>query len=64
MHILGLETVYLAQKYIFSVIICLFAYLFCAEYMQMYANIFKCMLYCTSMLPPIRRVALDSCAEN
>ena len=41
MHILGLEIVYMAHRYIFGKLICLFACLFFAAYMQIYANVCK-----------------------
>ena len=38
MHILGLENIYIDHIYMLSVIICLFAYLVDAVYIQIYAN--------------------------
>ena len=44
----------------FSVLICLFSCVVYAAHMQIYANVCKFMLHCTSMLPPMRRVSLNS----
>ena len=43
----------------FYMLICLFSFLLDAVYIQIYANECKFMLYCTSMLPSMKRVALD-----
>ena len=48
----------------FSMFICLFLCILHAAYVQMGANWCKCMLCCTSMLPPMRRVALDSVQQS
>ena len=55
---------YMDHIYIFGVLFYLFACLVDSAYMQIYASKFKCMLHCTSMLPFIRRVALNSVQQN
>ena len=64
MHILGLTNIYIDHIYMFSVFIWLFECLIDAAYVQMYANICKFMLHCTSMPPPTRRVALKSVQQS
>ena len=44
----------------FFMVFCLFAYFLNVAYVQIGVNECKCILCCTSMLPPMRRVALNS----
>ena len=44
----------------FSMVFCLLSCILYATYMQMGANRCKFMFCCTSMLPPMSRVALNS----
>ena len=56
---LGLVTVYIALVYVFSKLICLVECFLIVSYVQVGVNICTCMLYFTSMLPPMRRLALN-----
>ena len=64
MHILGLETVCIALLYVFSMVIFKLKCFFLASYVQLGANIEKFMLYSTSMLLPMKRVAFDSAQQS
>ena len=44
--------------------ICLYLCIFHAAYVKMSANWCKCMLHCTLMLPPTRRVTLNSVQQT
>ena len=52
MHILGLKTIYMAHKYIFCMLIYNFSIFLLAAYLQMCANVCKCMLHSTYNAPP------------
>ena len=48
----------------FSILVCLFTCLVNAAYMQIGANICKCMLYYILMLSPMRKADLDSVQQS
>ena len=56
MYILSLENISIDHLYMFTVFVWLFLCLTDAAYMQIYANEFKCMFCCLSILPSMRRV--------
>ena len=52
--------IYIGPIYMFAMFICVYMCFLHAAYMQMSENWCKCILHCTSMRPPMRRVALNS----